>query len=312
MDLLINKEQREENKNSEANVSNEEAVSVFYHDIFDYPLTFSEIIRWKAGPESEKQIHGPLSKKVIEKNGYYFLQGKEGIILKRLLRERISARKIKTALKAANILSLIPTIKMVGITGALAMENADDASDIDLLIITKSRTLWTTRPLAIFLLNLFGVPVRKADDKFEKDKICPNMWIDEKGLTWRNVKTKKYFNRNAYTAHEIAQIIPLLDRNDTYEKFLLKNRWIRGFWPNAVNFPKMEPKILKSKQTVLPGIVDFFLSLFEKAAFWLQYRYMKKRITREQVSASRAFFHPIDWGNAVLSRLTLDKEKVSY
>jgi len=262
-----------------------EVSSLIYHDIFDYPLSLGELMKWRAG---KKLTINNEELTIKSRNGFYFFKGRDGIILKRLLRERISTRKFEIARKAGQILRLIPTIKMVAVTGALAMGNAEDESDIDLMIISKSGTLWTTRLITLLFLDLLGIPRRKYGDRNQKDKLCLNIWLDEASLTW----PKK--SRNSYTAHEICQTGPLVNKDKTYDRFIYENLWVREFWPNAVRnkniFAKTRPK-------------HSFLGIFEPLARSLQFWYMRGKITREVVTKSRALFHPYDWGKVVLSRL---------
>ena len=66
------------------------------------------------------------------------------------------------------------------------------------------------------------------------------MWLDESDMVWQRK------DRNIYTAHEIAQIVPLINKDKTYEKFLSHNRWILDFWPNAVKIRKLQvPNVTK-------------------------------------------------------------------
>jgi predicted nucleotidyltransferase len=267
-----------------------EILSLIYHDIFDYPLTPLELIKWTAG-ESFK-LKNIKDVKIGTQNGFLFINGKEGATLKRIMRKRISERKIAQARKAAKILSILPTIRMIGISGSLAMNNASEESDIDFLIITKKDTLWTTRLLSVALLKIFGVPRRKYGEKNEKDKLCLNMWLDENDLVW----DKK--DRNAFTAHEISQIIPLVNKNEIYENFLSKNNWINNYWPNATGVKMGGKKDKISRRRLIE-------SIFEPLARRMQYWYMKEKITREVVTPTRAIFHPVDWGNLISSKLKL-------
>ena len=266
-------------------LANTEVFSVVYHDIFDYPLSFPDLIKWRAG-ETETN---DSKLQVLYKNGYYFLEGKEGLIYKRILRERISKKKLGIAKKASRVLSFIPTIKMIAVTGSLAMYNSTDESDIDLLVVTQKGRLWITRIISYSLLKIFGQNVRSAGDKNQKDKLCLNMWMDESDLVW------KKRDRNVYSAHEIGQILPLINKDKTYEKFLQKNAWILKFWPNSV-------KIEVSKHGIRTNKPVF--NIFEKIAFLLQRQYMNSKMTREVVTPTRALFHPQDWGRVILDRLT--------
>jgi len=263
-----------------------ELVSIIYHDIFDYPLTIFELIKWNAGDKVKLLKNQDV--KVVGKRGYFSIKDREGLILKRFMRKRISTRKVVIAKRAAKILSFIPTIKMVAVTGALAMENANEEADIDLMIITSKDTLWTTRLFTLLLLDILRIPRRKYGDRNQKDKLCLNIWLDENNLAWRK--------RNIFTAHEIAQIKPLVNKEEAYEKFISKNKWIVDYWPNAVKIQNY------SRQTNLrPSLFTIFEPLTRKFQLW----YMKDKVTREVVTPTRALFHPIDWGDIIASKLKL-------
>lgn len=276
-------------------LSETERFSVLYHDIFDYPLTLADLIKWKY---SENLTFKNIDKTIGYRDNYYFLQGREGLIYKRILNNRISVKKMKIAEKASKVLRFVPNIKMIAVTGSLAMGNSTDASDIDLMIITKVDSLWTTRLLVYVVVHVFGLGTRKPNDLRQRDKLCLNMWLDEGDLIWQ----KK--DRNLYTAHEIAQIIPIVNKDNTYEKFLRCNRWILSFWPNAVDRKYMVySKSYIGKKIPRYTIYNILYTFFEKLAFKLQYQHMKSKITRETITKTRAIFHPHDWSDEVLSRL---------
>lgn len=275
---------------TQLSLSEEELASLYYHDVFEYPLTMAELLKWTAAVKVASDRTD-----ISFKNGFYFVGENEGVVLKRLMKKRISTRKIEIAKDSAKILSLIPTVKMIGVTGALAMENASDESDVDLMIITKKGSLWTTRLLTYFLLRTMNYALRKPGDRNQKDKLCLNMWLDESDLVWDKDK------RNIYTAHEIAQVMPIVNRDQTYERFITKNKWIRNYWPNAV---RVSEKRKRSNRLPRKSEKLFTFRIFEKIAYKIQYAYMKKKITRETVTPTRALFHPVDWSKYVLRKLS--------
>jgi D-beta-D-heptose 7-phosphate kinase/D-beta-D-heptose 1-phosphate adenosyltransferase len=256
--------------------------SIRYHNIFDYKLTKKELVRWQY--KSQKIGVSKAWPTSLVKNK------------SRLQREKYSIKKLKIAKKAAKLLSKISTVKFIGITGALAMNNAGKNSDIDLMMVTKKDTLWLTRLISYVFIWVFGFKTRKPENKDQKNALCLNMWMDESDLIW----DKK--DRNIYTAHEIAQIVPIVNKDKIYEKFLCQNRWILNYWPNAVkiNNPfqgeNCKLKIVNS---------DLRFNILEKIAYIFQYRYMKAKMTREVVTPTRAIFHPNDWGKMVLKKLEL-------
>ena len=270
--------------------------SIIYHNIFDYPLTSEQLIKWELESGVAKTI---LEKsgtfKVDYKNGLFFLKGKDGSVSKRASRERNYFKKLNIAKKAAKIISLTPTIKGVLLTGALAMKNADEKSDIDLLIVTKANLLWSTRLVVWLSLKMFGIGIRKPKENSQKDKICLNMWLDENNLKWKKE------NRNVFTAHEISQAFPLVDKDYIFQRFIYTNLWIQKFWPKATTQNKYHFDEIK-KRKVGNSLLCLF---FERIARRIQYRYMKNKITNEKIGKGYAFFHPVDWGEIVLSKLGL-------
>src|SRR5690349_8836372 len=102
-------------------------VSARYHSLFNYPLDKEEFKKWHAGKKAELKKLKTISLK------------------EKLQRKKDSEKKIRIDQKAAKLLDKVPTIKLLAITGSLAMKNARKESDIDLMIVTSKDSLWTTR-----------------------------------------------------------------------------------------------------------------------------------------------------------------------
>jgi len=200
-----------------------------YADIFDYPLKKEEIWRFLLSDIRYQILDVSKGLKelpeVSQKNNFYFLKEREHLVLLRKKRERWSRKKLKIAKQVARCLKLIPTIKMVAVTGALAMENSNENDDIDLLIITSKSRLWLTRFLTVILLELVANR-RHPADKEVKDKICLNMFLDEGHL---EVPKKE---QDLFSAHEVCQLKVLWDKNGIYQKFLKANLWSKKYLAN--------------------------------------------------------------------------------
>jgi hypothetical protein len=156
-----------------------------YADIFDYPLKKEEI--WKFLLSNIEYRISNIKKaleelpQISQKEGCYYLKGRRGLVSLRKKRARWSKKKMRRARRAAGWLKLVPTIKMVAITGALAMENSQKDDDHDLLIVTAKNRLWLTRLMTVLLIELVASRRRPQDKKVE-DKICLNMFLDEAHL----------------------------------------------------------------------------------------------------------------------------------
>src|SRR3989304_10250837 len=246
-----------------------------YHDIFDYPLTQQEIhnylIKIRANPIAVRRELNKLflTGKVSSKNGYIFLRGRSKIVKLRKLREKYSLLKIKRAQFFARILKVVPSLKLVAISGALAMENSHKNDDIDLVLITSKNTLWTTR----FVANILLVPF-KRDVKGQKvaDRACLNVLIDESDL--------KISPQNLYLAHEICQMKPIWDRDKTYRRFIDANKWIYKFLPNwQVNFGVVDHRSEKKKLPTTNYLLRTVESCLKNIKLW----YMRPKITTERI-----------------------------
>lgn len=264
--------------------------TLIYSDIFDYPLTFPQIYRYLITPKKTeyKKVLKVVSQSNVEKReNYFFLKGRSKLVPLREKREKESLKKIKLAERVAGKLKFVPGIEFVGISGSVAMKNADKNADIDLFVISRKGRSWTTRLFLVSLLSLMGV-YRKKNDKKASNKFCLNMIIDEGHMLL------PIDRRDIYTAHEIAQLLPLFQRGNAYQKFIKKNDWIYKYLANYEPY-----KMLNDERIILKKQLGF--ELFEKAAKLVQIKYMGKAQGKEQVSEGFLAFHPTDPRNDIVS-----------
>ncbi|MDP3998565.1 MAG: hypothetical protein Q8P89_03025 [bacterium] len=273
-----------------------------YADIFDYPLKEEEIwhrliwntngIRKSIYPnESEwEKTFGLICRSSGElgfKGSYYFLLGRQKLVDIRQKREGWGQEKWKKAQRAAGLFKVIPTVKMIAVTGNLAVENCDKEDDIDLLIVATPGSLWLTRLLAILLLEITGKR-RRPEQKTVCDKLCLNMFLDEDHL---QIPSNE---QDLYTAHEVVQLKLLWDRGGVYQKFLAQNRWVKSYLPNGVGTEILGYKDTRKGKKSLDFLMSQSLSVFEHLARNFQLWYMRKRRTTEVISGGVIRFHPHD------------------
>jgi len=265
--------------------------TLVYFDIFNYPLTMDEIARWLLSSDSfAKNRLLKLTEKLVRKGvlaqerGIYFLPGRGEIILRRRKNQKISEPKFKIAQKAARILIKVPGVLLVGLTGNLAMMDAQEDDDIDFLIITRRGKIWTARFLTILLLEILGWR-RRPKSKRVKDKICLNLFLDEAHLRLGRKR------RDLYTAHEILQMKPLAEKESIYQQFLEANAWVKDFLPNAF---REKMGVHRQGLEIFPQKRRSKGILVEKILAFLQLWYMRRRQTMEQVKNGQLFFHPQD------------------
>jgi hypothetical protein len=280
--------------------SNKQAIiaTLVYSDIFNFPLTRQEI--WKflltkntLSPEIFDKTLRSLSSQITQRNGYFCIKGREEIIDKRIQNQNEVEQKRKIAKQVASYLSYIPSIQCIGISGGVAVGNAQKKDDIDFFIITQRGTLWITRLWVLAICEVLGVR-RKRGEKTAPDKICCNLFIEETQLTW---PTRK---RNIYTAHEIAQLQPLFVRENTYQNFLQANTWVYTYLPNTIPQTTILPS--HRKYFTLQRIFTFSQSRFiQKLSRTLQKKHMQNYQTTETVTDEFLAFHPHDYAAATIS-----------
>lgn len=254
--------------------------TIHYADVFNYPLTVEEIKKYLVGQLKDLSIEKGLSQTVADDkltyvDGYYGLHGREEIVELRKKRQKYSWPKLKKARRLASILSYIPWIKLIGVTGALAMENSDEEDDIDLMIVGSSKRLWLTRALVVITLKLTR-QYRRSDKV--RDKICPNLFISEDVL---EVKP-----HNLYTAHEVVQMKPIFERGNAYQEFLGANLWVKKFLPGAVEISNLNCQIPNPKINCQNFLFDFLESLVYK----IQLKYMSRKDRKRIVGQSLIHF----------------------
>ncbi len=259
-----------------------------YHEIFSYPLTFSELSKYLISPKkiSDRELLFAFSSYATffeQQKGFIVLRNSSQIIKKRLERVSENRRKLARAIWISQILSHIPTIQLIGISGSLSMYNAKKSDDIDLFFITSKDSLWITRFSVNIILLLLGRK-RPAGAYLVRDKICPNMFLAEDAVSIDNKL------RNLYVAHEVAQMKVLFSKNNMDERFLQENSWVLKFLPHAFSRKKNIPERKSSSH---------FMRFANRVLFYVQKKYMQRKMTNETVQINKAFFHPVKTGSIV-------------
>ena len=189
-----------------------------YSDIFDYPLRLNELHGYLPVRAEEGELLGALESlngRLGQKDGFRFLAGREEIVEIRKRREARSQQLLPIALTYGRILGSLPFIRMVALTGSLAVMNLSKNADFDYMLVAAPRRVWTARLFALALnraANLFG------------HTLCPNLIVSETALEWSL--------HDLYSARELCQMIPITGL-DVYHRLMEANGWTKEFLPNA-------------------------------------------------------------------------------
>ena len=202
--------------------------TLVYYDVFDRPLTAWEVFRYairvnKKGISFSQVLKTldnskELKKKISQFNGFYFLKKRQAIVQERIERQKLADQKWKKARRILRLLPAVPYIRMVAVSGSLALNNSKPNSDIDLLIITKKGRIWTCRALTTLIIHLFG---RRRHHKLTKDRFCLNHYITDQSL--------EFSGKSLYNAQTYANLVPVLDLNNLINHFQQANQWILNY-----------------------------------------------------------------------------------
>jgi hypothetical protein len=208
----------------------EEAVlrTVAYGDVFDSAMRMHEIWRYlervSADPEEvEGAVESLVPHRLARVNGLICLAGREELAEVRREREAVAEELWPMALRCGRSVARLPWVRMVSLTGALAMDNVDKGSDVDLLIVTEPGRVWICRFFVIQLVRYF---------RLQGVELCPNWLLSTERLELED--------RGFHSARELTQMVPLAGP-DIYHRMRELNRWTDAVLPNSAGPPRDLP-----------------------------------------------------------------------
>lgn len=274
-------------------------LTLAYTHQFSYPLTLCEIYSRFIFPTSGRSIQKKLfaaaivqllSQQIIVREKNYFVLNfgaAQEQARRREERLRFSNKKIADLQPLLAFLSVLPWVTAVGITGSVAMHNADRHDDTDILMIVQPHSLWLLRPLII--LFAWFHKKRRSWNSEESNSWCFNLWLETSRL---KIPARQH---SLYTAYEVAQVNWMIDKWCIERKFLQSNAWIHKYIP--IFFRKKynvlatcESRALLTRLLLLLHAV--WVIPLNSVLYLLQRWYMLPHMTREKVQLSSAFFHP--------------------
>jgi hypothetical protein len=234
-----------------------------YSDIFDFPLKLNELHRYliqhSATPETLHLALARLSH-IVQDRELYALRGREGNFALRRRRAANAARLWPQARRFGRLIAVLPFVRMVAVTGALASDNVEPGADLDYLIVTRPGRLWLVRAMVLALnriARLFGL----------RTELCPNYLLSTNELALQD--------RDLFTAQELARMIPLSGL-DVYAAMRAANSWTDEILPNAAGAPAEVGSV--SGPSLFKRVVEALLLL--PPVSWLETWEMKRKIAK--------------------------------
>ena len=255
--------------------------ALLYADLFDYPLTAAELHRYLEYPipfphlETHLNALVPTADWLARHGAFYCLARREGLVAIRNERTAVAAHLWPTAVDYGRRLAALPFVRLVAVTGSLAVGNTDHTADIDYLLVTANDRLWLCRALVIGM-------VRWAARRGVT--LCPNYFLAERALALPE--------QNLYVARELAQMVPLAGAA-CYAQLRAQNRWTADFLPNATAAP-LPPVPIPPPSRPLPLLEPLLASkVGQPLEQWERTRKIRK-FTTGRPSTAEAAFGP-DW-----------------
>ncbi len=237
-----------------------------YADIFQYPMTPDEIHRYLIEVKASlPEVCAALDRMethqgMVEcQDGFYSLPGRVHLVAIRRRRRQAAARLWPQAIHYGRLISHLPFVRMVAVTGSLAMNNAEPPADLDYLIVTRPGRLWLARAMVILLVRWAAA---------RGSVLCPNYFLTDTAMALQE--------RDLFTAHELAQMVPL-SGFAVHTAMRRLNDWVAGYLPNAPEpwWTGLETGV---KPSLLQRLGEFILQapIFNRLERWEMERKVRK------------------------------------
>ena len=202
--------------------------TVVYASLFDYPLSLEQLhaslvrVRADAGTVAAWWRSSERLQAAIEhQDGWYFPAGRSDLIATRARRELVSRRLLQRDQRILALITSLPFVRMVALSGSLAHLNAEGSADLDLFVIAAPRRVWSVTVVTLLLTKLLGC----------RKRICMNYVVSEHAM--------KIGPEDLFSANQIIHLRPLAGY-PVFERFVKANGFVRDFYPNF-ELPEFEP-----------------------------------------------------------------------
>jgi predicted nucleotidyltransferase len=190
--------------------------AVTYGDAFDCAVAFDEVWRYSRVKISRARLRERVRQLALEgllgeREGLYFLAGREHLVYRRDARLNRALRLKKRARLVSCFLQHAPFVRGIVLTGSVAADDAEENADVDVLMIVAKGRIGLSFLLLATLSRVFSRRV-----------FCPNYYVSEAHLSFPN--------HDRYIAREIAQAELLTSGAGALHG---ANSWVEEHLPNS-------------------------------------------------------------------------------
>ena len=195
--------------------------TVVYADLFDSPLPVKQALTASVGfafDESEihRLVRSPFLSQflTLRPGGYLVLTERQHLVDAMPEREALTRALLERNRKSLSLLTHMPFVRSLMISGGVAHRNPGKKPDVDLFIVAAARRAYTAYTMMFLATKLTG----------RRNLVCPNYLLDENELAIS-------YHRDLFTAHQLVCSLPFSGQS-TYEALCRSNQgWIRRFFP---------------------------------------------------------------------------------
>lgn len=194
--------------------------SVVYASLFDYPLTPAQLEASLIGVRADAATieawwreSDVLQAAVERRDGLYFPAGRFDLVRTRSRREALSRELLDRDRRILSLVSGMPFVRMVAISGSLAHLNAEGTADLDLFVITAPHRVWGVTVATLVLAKLLGW----------RKRVCMNYVVSEGAMP--------IAPQDLFSANQIIHLRPVTGHH-VFDRFVKANSFVRDFYPN--------------------------------------------------------------------------------
>ncbi len=245
--------------------------TVAYSDVFDMPVSVADSGRFLVGVRAAPADITATAEQLLDegrlsaRDDLLYLPDRAEVLAIHDDRRARAEAMWPQARRWSRLLTWIPYVRMVAVTGGLACDSVEAHDDIDLFVVTAPGRLWLTRLAIVVVVRIAGL---------RGPELCPNYIVASDSLEM-DVRTQ-------YVARELAQTIPLCG-SDVWDQLLDVNGWYREHLPNAER--RAERQVASGRPGPLRAAIEW---AFSRSAFdRLEAAEMKRKVKRLTAVSSR-------------------------
>lgn len=216
-----------------------------------------------------------LQEKVVEKNGYFMLRGREALATSRAIRLGIAEEKWVHARRAFKRLRHVPFLRYAAVCNTVAMGLPRESSDIDVFLIAAPNRLWFVRfftHAALFVNNL----ARHGLDA--PDRLCLSFSVSERALDLNHLRKQ---SSDPYFSIWLLTLFPLFEMPGVSKKFQEANTWA------VQDFPDRSVRLPVSSQTATQSVVAKYFEKIFSGSFGNAFEQVLKNAQRKKIMSHK-------------------------